>query len=182
MTTVCPTGATTIMIEVGLGTITLPPKCKASTDYAVLPRILSIKQKEFEVVSFAAVQPFNVTFSDKEHKIIGQFTKDPLYQDLLAFAGQSVPIDSLANELGSLRIIQQQRHRAGSLATVAGYTSLGLVILVVGVCLCVGYGWHLLRGGRSFMEAARSVSRQHPVAPGQAVGPEAEMEPLTVNL
>ena len=180
MTTVCPSGAKTIMIDVGLGTITLPPKCKASTDFAILPRILSIEQKDLEVVAFTTVQPFNVTFTNHEHKVLSHFTNDTLYQDLLSFAGQSVPIDSMANELGSLRIIQQQRHRAGSVATIAGYTSLGLVVLVVTVCICVAYSWHLLRGGRSVVEAVRSLAGQqtrvHQVNP-----PHVELEPLTVN-
>ena len=133
-----------------------------------------------EIVEFTTVQPFNVTFTAHEHKVIKHFTNDTLYQDLLSFAGQSVPIDSMANELGSLRIIQQQRHRAGSVATIAGYTSLGLVVLVVTVCICAAYSWHLLRGGRSVVEAVRSLARQQPRV-HQVNRPTVEMEPLTVN-
>ena len=66
------------------------------------------------------------------------------------------------------------------MATIAGYTSLGLVVLVVTVCICVAYSWHLLRGGRSVVEAVRSLAGQqtrvHQVNP-----PHVELEPLTVN-
>ena len=113
-------------------------------------------------------------------RIISHFTKDPLYQDLLNFASQSVPIDSMANELGSLRIIQQQRHRAGSIAAVAGYTSVGLAIGAVGVCLCAGFGWHLLRGGRSVMEIVRLYAVHHNTVNTGAAAPPVKMEPLTV--
>ena len=181
MTTVCPSGAKTILIEVGLGTITLPPKCKASTDFAILPRILSIKQKGFEVISYTAVQPFNVTFSEREHKVINHFTSDPLYQDLLQFAGQSVPMDSMENELGSIRLIQQQRHKAGSVAAIAGYTSIGLVILTVSVITCALYVWCRLRTGRTFIQSVRYYARQTPQAEAVHAAPPTEFQPLTVE-
>ena len=87
----------------------------------------------------------------------------------------------MTNELGSLRIIQKQGQRVGSIAMVAGYTSVGLATLAVGVCLCAAYGWHLLKGGRSVMATVRSYARYHPGVTAQATRPTVELEPLTIN-
>ena len=64
---------------------------------------------------------------------------------------------------------------------VAGYTSVGLVVLAISVCIGAVYGWHLLKGGRSFIEAVRYYAGQHPRATAQAERPTTEMEPLTVE-
>ena len=99
----------------------------------------------------------------------------------MRFAGESVPLDSVANELGSLRLIQQQRYRSGSIATVAGYTSVALAIVVVSVCICVLYCWHILRGGRSVTTAVRSIARQHPRMQEAEARHSVAMEPLNVD-
>ena len=61
----------------------------------------------------------------------------------------------MENELGSLRITQKQRQVSGNIAVMAGFTSMGLTILIISVCCGTTYVYLRLRTGRTFIQMVR---------------------------
>ena len=105
LTVVCPESTSTVKVKMGVGAIDLPPRCRASTDFAMIPTSKSIRRDETTVIDFTSVLPFRINFSQQEMGVVKKFTSDVLFQDLLNFNGRPVPLTALNNELGELRTI-----------------------------------------------------------------------------
>ena len=149
LTVVCPGETKTLTVQVGVGMIALPQKCRASTDFALIPTSLTIKAASMSVVNFTSILPFKLTFSEAEQVTVDHFMNDSLYQDLLRFNGASVPLDSLNNELGQLRLIQKRRIQAGNTSVVAGWTSFGIAVFLLVVCLVIALCCYLLHENKN---------------------------------
>ena len=149
LTVVCPSETKTLMVQVGVGIIDLPQKCRASTDFALIPTSAAIKAASMSVVNFTSILPFKLTFTKGEQVTVDHFSNDSLYQDLLRFNGASVPLDSLNNELGQLRLIQKSRIQAGNTSVVAGWTSFGIAIFLLIVCLIIALCCYLLHENKN---------------------------------
>ena len=130
----------------GVGVINLPPKCRASSRFALLPATLALERKTVEVINFTAVRPFKLDLTPVEQKVIETFTEDQLYQDILAFNGNKIPLSSLNNELGQLRFIQRSRAMAYSYSVSATGISITLTAIILLSCCGFFYGWRILSG------------------------------------
>ena len=66
LTIICPAGTRTISVDVGVGVINLPPKCRASSRFALLPATLALERKAVEVINFTAIRPFELDLTKVE--------------------------------------------------------------------------------------------------------------------
>ena len=155
LTVVCPEGTSTVKVQMGVGSIDLPPRCRASTTFAMIPTSKSIRRDVTTVIEFTSVLPFKVNFSQQELGVVEKFTSDILFQDLLNFDSRPVPMTALNNELGELRNIQFQRLKSSRTSALAGYTSLGLVIFIIVSCSMVAFCWYLMRRNQRLVEEER---------------------------
>ena len=133
-------------MDVGVGIINLPPKCRASSRFALLPATLALERKAVEVINFTAIRPFELDLTQIEQRVIQTFTKDKLYQDILAFNGRKIPLSSLNNELGQLRFIQRSRAMAYSYSVSATGISITLMFIILLSCCGFFYGYWILAG------------------------------------
>ena len=148
LTVVCPSGTSTLIVGLGVGTINLPQKCRASSDVALLPTMLSFERSVIATVNFSAIVPFNLSLSPMEKEKVLLFSNDTLYTDLLKVNGNPIPLDNLDGEIGQLRQIQKSRQYAHSASTFSYWASIFLFSFVVFSCACICYARHLLRENR----------------------------------
>ena len=150
LTMVCPSGTRTLKIDVGVGAINLPKKCRGSSEYIVLPTTLSLERSETERINFTTVQPFHLEITDDENELVQHFSNDSLYKDILSLNGKAIPLSSLKNEIGQLRVIQRNRERAYQYSLSATWVSIILTIVISISCVVVFCSLQILRryGGR----------------------------------
>ena len=148
LTVVCPSGTRTHMVGIGVGSMKLPQKCRASSDFALIPTTLTLERSTIEV-NFTAVIPFVLDLTEVEMGLVDQFSNDSLYQDILNLNGQDIPLSSLRNELGQLRLIQRSGKQAFVYSMSATWISLVLTILIAISCCAFFYGLKILRGHRT---------------------------------
>ena len=148
LTVVCPSGTRTITVEIGVGAINLPQKCRASSDFALLPITMTLERSTLEVINFTAVVPFKLDLNANELALVDQFSNDTLYQDILHLNGKDIPLSSLKNEIGQLRIIQRTRMQAYQYSMSATWLSLVLFIIIIFSCTGFFIGYRILAGHR----------------------------------
>ena len=148
LTIICPDTTKTVQLDLGVGVITLPPSCRASTKFALLPPSQTLKLENVHTVNFTLSTPFNLTLTPIEDKIVLKFQNDTLYQNLLTFNNRPIPIASLNSELGSLREIERTRKSATTWWHASSYVSISITVCFV-IALCVVFAcWYLLRENR----------------------------------
>ena len=178
LTVVCPESTSTVKVQMGVGAIDLPPRCRASTDFAMIPTSKSIRRDETTVIDFTSVLPFRINFSQQEMGVVQKFTSDVLFQDLLNFNGRPVPMTALNNELGELRTIQFQRLRSSKTSAMAGWTSLGLIIFILVSCSVVAFCWYLMRRNQRLVEEERERGDRTPLNEARAGGQDFQLNTL----
>ena len=132
-----------------MGVLVLPPSCRASAKFALLPPTQTLSLENIHVINFTLTTPFNLTLTPMEQSIVVKFQNDSLYQNLLSFNSQPVPLTSLNSELGQLREIEQARKDATTWSQASSYVSISIsVCFAVAICTVLTC-WYLLRENRT---------------------------------
>ena len=156
VTVVCPAKQTaTIKLEIGVGSIEVPKNCRINSPFAQLPTAQEVQRLGVEMVNYTHVRPFNISLTEQEHETINLFN-DSLYRDILALTGSPIPLHSLGQEIGQLRIIQQNRLHAAIVSRYAFSISIAVVVIVLCLLICGCYVRKVLKEDRDSTGRPRS--------------------------
>ena len=148
VTVVCPAKQTaTIKLDIGVGSIEIPQKCRINSPFAQLPTAQEVKRLGVEMVNYTLVRPFNISLTEQEHETIHLFN-DTLYKDLLALTGSPIPLHSLGQEIGQLRLIQKSRVHAAIVSRYAFSISITVTALILCMIICGCYIRRVLKEDR----------------------------------
>ena len=148
ITIVCPSHTETKSLTIGVGSLKIGQGCRVNSDYFLIPVTETLKSKKVELVNTTLVEPFHLTLTDLETKVVDLFKNDSLYQSIMGIINDPIPISSMRGELSMLRKIQKTRifnTKTSYYSSILG-TILAIIILLFLICVC--WTMHVLRRNR----------------------------------
>ena len=135
-------------MTIGVGSLKIGQGCRVNSDYFLIPVTETLKSKKVELVNTTLVEPFHLTLTDLETKVVDLFKNDSLYQSIMGIINDPIPISSMRGELSMLRKIQKTRifnTKTSYYSSILG-TILAIIFLLFLICVC--WTMHVLRRNR----------------------------------